>query len=211
MGANHRVKTKYVFRLALPLPFLKSKRMNVKGNGVDGTYEGFEAEDSIYASVPQAIHVDYESEADSDIESDEDVDPLDINVPTAAVQRQRLVSWDGVRDQVRTKWTVEQEEKLVHARAELARCQKAWSSEQDIWLKCVDILNEEKAAHESFLNNRSRHIGDEQNHFRKVWNRNRRRSEQDRLQGQSKAEPQCLTQAQRTKSLPVRLRLPGRI
>jgi hypothetical protein len=49
-----------------------------------------------------------------------------------------LVSWDGVKDRVRTpRWTAEQERKLVNARAELARCQKAWSSEQELWLKCV--------------------------------------------------------------------------
>ncbi|KAL5340142.1 hypothetical protein BJX70DRAFT_133364 [Aspergillus crustosus] len=203
MGVSHRVKTKYVFRLPIPLPFLKAKQMNLEGDGVDG----LGTEGSVYAPVPRAIHVEYESAADSDIESE---DPLDITVSAAAAHRKRLVSWNGLQNQARTKWTAEQADKLAHARAELARCQKAWSSEQEIWLKTIDILNEEKAAHESFLNNRSKHIDDEQNNFRKVWIRNRRRSEQDQLRGQSQAEPQRLTQAQRTKSLPVRLRLRGK-
>ncbi|KAL4878655.1 hypothetical protein BJY04DRAFT_109145 [Aspergillus karnatakaensis] len=128
MGVNHRVKTKYVFRLPLPIPFLKAKQTSTKEPGMDSTYEGFDAESNVYAPVTRTVHVEYES--------DEDVGPLDVNV-SSTTQRKKLVSWEGVEDQARAKWTVEQEEKLAHARAELARCQKAWSSEQDIWLQCV--------------------------------------------------------------------------
>ncbi|KAL2783748.1 hypothetical protein BJX66DRAFT_344669 [Aspergillus keveii] len=203
MGVNHRVKTKYVFRLPLPLPFLKTKRMGGKGRPVD---DEVDTEDEVYTTVGPTVHVRYESDAESDIESDADIDPLDISRP--APGHRRLVSWDGVKDRVRTpRWTAEQERKLVNARAELARCQKAWSSEQELWLKCIETLTEEKAAHEGFINNRAKHIGDEQHHFRKACDRNRRRSEQDQLQ----TPPQRLTQAHRTGSLPVRLgRLRGR-
>ncbi|KAL4957232.1 hypothetical protein BDW69DRAFT_39769 [Aspergillus filifer] len=209
MGVNQRIKTKYVFRL--PIPFLKAKRVNVKGDGVDTTTSDEDVEDSTYANVPHTTRVRYDSnsEVESETDPDDDIDPLNISVPAvpAPRQRKRLVSWDGVDEQARNRWTAEQEEKLVHARAELARCQRAWSSEQDVWLKCVDELSEEKAAHEGFINNRAKHIGDEQNNFRKVWSRNRRRSEQDQLQGQ----PQRLTRAHRTGSLPVRLgRLRGK-
>ncbi|KAL4794637.1 hypothetical protein BDV19DRAFT_187686 [Aspergillus venezuelensis] len=203
MGVNQRVKTKYVFRL--PISFFKTKRMNVKGDGVDTTTSDEDVEGSTYASVPHTTRVRYDSnsEVESETDPDDDIDPLDISVPAvpAPRQRKRLVSWDGVDEQARNRWTAEQEERLVHARAELARCQRAWSSEQDVWLKCVDELSEEKAAHQGFINNRAKHIGDEQNNFRKVCSRNRRRSEQDQLQGQ----PQRLTRAHRTGSLPVRL------
>ncbi|KAL3466177.1 hypothetical protein BJX64DRAFT_23217 [Aspergillus heterothallicus] len=202
MGVNHRAKSKYVFRLPLPLHFLKAKRIGDKGRPVD---DEIDTEDEAYTGVGPTIHVRYESDAESEIGSDADIDPLDMSRP--ALEHRRLVSWDGVKERVRTRWTAEQERKLVNARAELARCQKAWSSEQEIWLKCIETLTEEKAAHEGFINNRAKHIGDEQLHFRKACDRNRRRSEQDQVQ----PPPQRLTQAHRTGSLPVRLgRLRGR-
>lgn len=149
MGASQRIKTKYVFRL--PIPFLKTKRMNTKEKHVDETGEG--SENSAYANTnirgPRPVRVTYESESEdeSEIECDEDgdIDPLETNIPVAPSrpkvpgQRKRLVSWDGVKEQARSRWTVEQEERLEHARAELARCQKAWSSEQEVWIKCVSI------------------------------------------------------------------------
>ncbi|KAL4778076.1 hypothetical protein BJX76DRAFT_363072 [Aspergillus varians] len=186
MGVNQRVKSKYVFRL--PILFHKTRRMNVKGRrDEDDTDEDFDDDNdnthNVHTNVPHTVHVRYESEVGSEIESDDE--DIDFGVSGPPRQRKRLVSWDSVKDQARPRWTMEQEEKLVHARAELARCQKAWSSEQEIWLKCIETLNEEKAAHEDFVNNRAKHIDDEQNHFRKVWNRNRRRSEQDQLQGQA--------------------------
>ncbi|KAL2818947.1 hypothetical protein BJX63DRAFT_48525 [Aspergillus granulosus] len=202
MGVNHHVKSKYTFRLPLPLPFLKSKRMGGQERPID---DEVDTEDEVYTGVGPTVHVRYEPDAESESESDADIDPLDISRP--APEHRRLISWDGVKDRVRTRWTAEQERKLVSARAELARCQKAWSSEQEIWLKCIETLTEEKAAHEGFLNHRAKHIGDEQHHFRKACDRNRRRSEQD----QPQTPPPRLTQAHRTGSLPVRLgRLRGR-
>jgi hypothetical protein len=48
----------------------------------------------------------------------------------------RAVRWASiVRSQCR--WTFEQEKELLHAQRQLARCQKAWSSEQELWLSCV--------------------------------------------------------------------------
>ncbi|KAL2859856.1 uncharacterized protein BJX67DRAFT_338730 [Aspergillus lucknowensis] len=135
MGVNHHVKTKYVFRLQLPLPFFRSKPMDRKGKRVDNDIDTEEEE--AYGNVGPTVHVRYESDVESEVGSDEDIDPLDLDGP--ARSHRRLVSWDGVKDHVRCRWTEEQERKLVHAQSELARCQKAWSSEQDIWLKCVSL------------------------------------------------------------------------
>jgi hypothetical protein len=51
----------------------------------------------------------------------------------------RAVSWASI---VRTqcRWTFEQEKELLHAQRQLARCQKAWSSEQELWLSCVSLI-----------------------------------------------------------------------
>lgn len=48
----------------------------------------------------------------------------------------RIVSWASLVGD-RCRWTMEQERKLAIARSELARCQKAWSSEQELWLAHV--------------------------------------------------------------------------
>ncbi|KAL6239957.1 hypothetical protein BDW75DRAFT_235791 [Aspergillus navahoensis] len=152
MGVNQRVKTKYVFRL--PIPFLKTKRMNVKGDHVDDD-DTIDTDNNVYAiagaNVLHTVRVRYDSEPESE-SSDEDVgvdvntdiDPLDTSASATPrhrqTQRTRIVSWDGVKEQARSRWTIEQEAKLEHARAELARCQKAWSSEQEVWLQCVSVL-----------------------------------------------------------------------
>lgn len=48
----------------------------------------------------------------------------------------RAVSWASII-RSRDRWTVEQERELVHAQKQLERCQKAWSSEQEVWLSYV--------------------------------------------------------------------------
>lgn len=59
-------------------------------------------------------------------------------LPTRA-QLARAVSWASiVRSQDR--WTAEQEKELVHAQRQLEKCQKAWSSEQEVWLVYVCII-----------------------------------------------------------------------
>ncbi|KAL4907966.1 hypothetical protein BDW74DRAFT_148320 [Aspergillus multicolor] len=155
MGANQRVKTKYVFRL--PIPFLKTKRINVEEDRVDNEANN-DIDANAGANVPHTFRVQYNSGSESEpevksevgsgedvgVDMDTNIDPLDTSAPSPSrhrhAQRKRLVSWDGVREQARSRWTMEQEEKLAHARAELARCQKAWSSEQEIWLQCVSVL-----------------------------------------------------------------------
>jgi hypothetical protein len=53
----------------------------------------------------------------------------------------RAVSWANIV-RSRCRWTQEQEQQLQLAMKELARCQKAWSSEQGLWLTHVrDISN----------------------------------------------------------------------
>jgi hypothetical protein len=51
----------------------------------------------------------------------------------------RVVSWVSIVCN-KCRWTTEQERELSIARSELARCQKAWSSEQELWLAYVCII-----------------------------------------------------------------------
>ncbi|PYH97355.1 hypothetical protein BO71DRAFT_427112 [Aspergillus ellipticus CBS 707.79] len=89
----------------------------------------------------------------------------------------RVVSWATLVGG-RCRWTMEQERKLATARSELARCQKAWSSEQELWLAHIKDLHEEKEAHEQFLHHRAKQQDEEQQHFRKSWNRRKSYEEQ---------------------------------
>ncbi|KAF7588475.1 hypothetical protein BBP40_005669 [Aspergillus hancockii] len=91
----------------------------------------------------------------------------------------RVVSWASIVCN-KCRWTTERERDLSIARSELARCQKAWSSEQEVWLAYIEALTEEKEAHEEFIHHRAKQQDDEQQHFRKVWNR--RRSSEDQQQ-----------------------------
>ncbi|KAI9371872.1 hypothetical protein BJX61DRAFT_543274 [Aspergillus egyptiacus] len=188
MGADHHVKSKYVFRLSLPLRFRKKKQA-IKED--DCAVNKVADNEGAFNNVAPALHVRFESEV-ADSESDGETDSLDID-DSGPQRRKRLVRWDGVKENVCCRWTPEHEKKLIHAQAELERCQKAWSSEQDIWLEHIEALEEEKEAYEHFLNNRAKHIGDEQRRFRKAWARNRRRSEEDQRP------------PRRTASLPLRL------
>ncbi|EAW09877.1 uncharacterized protein ACLA_040930 [Aspergillus clavatus NRRL 1] len=47
----------------------------------------------------------------------------------------RVVSWTSIADRASARWTIAQERELAIAEQELARCQKAWSSEQELWLE----------------------------------------------------------------------------
>ncbi|KAF9893135.1 hypothetical protein FE257_012546 [Aspergillus nanangensis] len=89
----------------------------------------------------------------------------------------RIVSWANIMGD-RTRWTTEQERELAIAESQLARCQKAWSSEQELWLGHIKALTEEKEAHEEFLNHRAKQQDDEQQHFRKAWSRRKSSDEQ---------------------------------
>ncbi|KOS40287.1 hypothetical protein ACN38_g8858 [Penicillium nordicum] len=102
---------------------------------------------------------------------------------TRSIQTQlaRAVSWASII-RSRDRWTVEQERELVHAQRQLGRCQKAWSSEQEVWLSYVQALSEEKEAHAGFLSMRHRQQNDEQHQFRKAWRRRRSSSGDDETQ-----------------------------
>ncbi|KAK4861711.1 hypothetical protein LT330_003746 [Penicillium expansum] len=100
--------------------------------------------------------------------------------PTRA-QLARAVSWASII-RSRDRWTVEQERELVNAQRQLGRCQKAWSSEQEVWLSYVQALSEEKEAHAGFLSMRHRQQDDEQHQFRKAWKRRRSSSGDDEVQ-----------------------------
>ncbi|CAG8148781.1 unnamed protein product [Penicillium nalgiovense] len=100
--------------------------------------------------------------------------------PTRA-QLARAVSWASII-RSRDRWTAEQERELVHAQRQLERCQKAWSSEQEVWLSYVQALSEEKEAHACFLSMRHRQQDDEQHQFRKAWKRRRSSPGDDEMQ-----------------------------
>ncbi|KAJ5293709.1 hypothetical protein N7508_008530 [Penicillium antarcticum] len=100
---------------------------------------------------------------------------------SARAECARAVSWASiVRSQCR--WTFEQEKELLHAQRQLARCQKAWSSEQELWLTCVQALSEEKESHVGFLSMRHKQHYEEQVQFRKAWRRRRSSSGDEEMQ-----------------------------
>ncbi|KAJ5360836.1 hypothetical protein N7517_010027 [Penicillium concentricum] len=99
----------------------------------------------------------------------------------ARAQLDRAVSWASII-RSRDRWTDEQERELVRAQRQLGRCQKAWSSEQEVWLSYVQALSEEKEAHAGFLSMRHRQQDEEQHQFRKAWKRRRSSSGDDEMQ-----------------------------
>jgi hypothetical protein len=58
---------------------------------------------------------------------------------TRGARLARVVSWASIV-RSRCRWTNEQEKQLLMAEKQLARCQKAWSSEQELWLTYVRVL-----------------------------------------------------------------------
>ncbi|EPS30142.1 hypothetical protein PDE_05092 [Penicillium oxalicum 114-2] len=84
----------------------------------------------------------------------------------------RVVHWASIVPS-RSGWSKEQERRLLMAQKQLAICQKAWSSEQELWLDHVHILSTEKAAHECFMLMRTRQQEDERVQFRRAWRRRR--------------------------------------
>ncbi|GLA11262.1 hypothetical protein AnigIFM62618_003556 [Aspergillus niger] len=111
----------------------------------------------------------------------------------------RVVSWASLAGD-RCRWTMEQERRLAIARSELARCQKAWSSEQELWLAQIEKLHEEKEAHEHFIHHRAKQQDEEQQHFRKSWIRRKSYEEQ---------QQQLVPTTQRTNSRLRRIRRIG--
>ncbi|KAI9036303.1 uncharacterized protein KD926_002121 [Aspergillus affinis] len=118
------------------------------------------------------------SDSDSDIDmavnehDDEDLHDIGIGASGSSSRLVRVVSWASILSH-RCRWTRRQERDLAIAESELKRCQKAWSSEQEVWLVYIKALTEEKEAHEEFLYQRAKQQDDEQQHFRKSWDRRR--------------------------------------
>ncbi|KAJ5792722.1 uncharacterized protein N7503_008700 [Penicillium pulvis] len=108
-----------------------------------------------------------DSESDSGSEIDEQESPSPSRTRVG-----RVVNWSSIV-RSRCRWTHEQEKELLGAEKQLARCQKAWSSEQELWLSYIQVLREEKEAHEGFMLMRLKQQEDERNQFRKVWKRRR--------------------------------------
>ncbi|GLB11969.1 hypothetical protein AtubIFM57258_009246 [Aspergillus tubingensis] len=119
----------------------------------------------------------------------------------------RIASWASLAGD-RCRWTMEQERKLAIARSELARCQKAWSSEQELWIAQIEKLHEEKEAHEQFIHHRAKQQDEEQQHFRKSWIR-RKSYEEQQQQQQQQQQKQVAPTTQRTNSRLRRIRRMG--
>ena len=88
-------------------------------------------------------HISEDENASDDADSLYDDDYDDSN-SSSKPRTVRIISWQlGDLTQTQTpgrcRWTLEQERELQLAQQELARCQKAWSSEQEVWLKQVFI------------------------------------------------------------------------
>lgn len=91
-----------------------------------------------YSAKHEASETD--SHADSIFE-DTAHQPTDTSQSSAQSLCPRVVTWASiVRSECR--WTSKHEKELVMAEKQLARCQKAWSSEQELWLAyvCVSMI-----------------------------------------------------------------------
>lgn len=83
-----------------------------------------------------------ETESDSDSQFDNDIrrpSQSSASFSTRGARLGRVVSWASIV-RSRCRWTNEQEKQLLMAEKQLARCQKAWSSEQELWLAYVRVL-----------------------------------------------------------------------
>ncbi|KAJ5760488.1 hypothetical protein N7520_007644 [Penicillium odoratum] len=128
---------------------------------------------AVKQSPDQTIDPNEASSEYSDVDSDSNSEfDQQESSSSPRVRFGRMVSWASIVRN-RCRWTQEQENELLGAEKQLARCQKAWSSEQELWLSYIQVLREEKEAHEGFLLMRLKQQGDEQIQFRKVWKRRR--------------------------------------
>ncbi|KAH2552798.1 hypothetical protein KXW97_006046 [Aspergillus fumigatus] len=184
MGMGHTVKC--AFRLTSLLK--KAERsFHQKGKAVDHSHPAvpsltlpdIDCSDHGLRPLCKEMGMDaYNKDTFSD--SDSDSDSSSSNHPHNGNRKRlvRIVSFKSIAHN-RSRWSSSQERELAIAQHELARCQKAWSSEQELWLEYIKILLEEKEAHEEFLGHRAKQSGDEQAHFRKAW-RSRRAGEEQR-------------------------------
>ncbi|KAJ5132576.1 hypothetical protein N7448_006734 [Penicillium atrosanguineum] len=143
-----------------------------------GTTLHYDVSDAVHIAVKQPLDDTTNPDAsgpESNSDSDSEHETHQFSDNSQARAREQLcraVSWASiVRSQCR--WSREQERQLWIAEKELRRCQKAWSSEQEVWLAYIQSLNEEKEAHEYFVLMRMKQQEEERNQFRKSWKRRR--------------------------------------
>ncbi|KAJ5692901.1 hypothetical protein N7462_002324 [Penicillium macrosclerotiorum] len=148
---------------------------------MSGTTLHCDVSDSLHIAVKQSSDPTTSSQLppDTSSETESDSDPgyevqnqSEASKPLARPHLARAVSWSSIV-RSRCRWTSKQEKELLMAEKQLARCQKAWSSEQELWLAYIQALSEEKEAHEGFMMMRMRQQEEERCQFRKAWKRQR--------------------------------------
>lgn len=107
-----------------------------------GTTLHHDVSDAVHIAVKQPVNDTTKPDAsspESDLDSDSKHETHRLSDSSQACAREQLcraVSWASiVRSQ--SRWTKEQERQLWMAEKQLRKCQKAWSSEQEIWLAYV--------------------------------------------------------------------------
>ena len=128
-----------------------------KNNISEPTGPNTENEPPMHRDVYKAVQIAVKSDARQEPINPQSTTPTPENIPEqdsdstaesracsseAFPTRARLaraVSWASIVRN-RDRWTVEQEKELVHAQRQLEKSQKAWSSEQEVWLAYVCSL-----------------------------------------------------------------------
>lgn len=127
-----------------------SNEGNLQSRNTDGRHPST----ALPSDVPDTLHIavkpdsyqdkipdnksseDFETDEGSDSQSEDLIHRLSSNDEPARPQQFRTVSWANIAHHEH-RWASRQEEELSHARKQLTRCQKAWSSEQELWLDYV--------------------------------------------------------------------------
>lgn len=141
----------------------KGKEREIEASNHDGPEDTFQSSDEnpstiLPRDVVDTVHIAVKTspdssmipddsssgmfEMDSDSESEYQIDQMSDNDDTNSPTRtriSRIVRWTSIV-RSRRRWTPAQENQLLNARVQLARCQKAWSSEQELWLDYVRPL-----------------------------------------------------------------------
>ncbi|KAE8138458.1 hypothetical protein BDV38DRAFT_244701 [Aspergillus pseudotamarii] len=123
---------RYIFHL----PYLtkRPERSIWKGKGIDNS-----------PSVEVTVHCHNDDSQSTGFEMAVNASELDLhhgcssNSSGSRSRLVRVVSWASIVCD-KCRWTAEQERELAVARSELGRCQKAWSSEQELWLSYVRFI-----------------------------------------------------------------------
>ncbi|BAE60926.1 unnamed protein product [Aspergillus oryzae RIB40] len=116
----------YIFHL----PYLtkRTERSIWKGKGIDDS-----------PSIEVTVHCHDDDSQSTGSEMAVNASELDLhhggssNSSGSRSRLVRVVSWASIVCD-KCRWTPEQERELAIAQSELGRCQKAWSSEQELWL-----------------------------------------------------------------------------